>query len=501
MKNNIGKILFNGKKNVLWGAGKNGIDLLFSLIEKDIYVAYFCDTDTEKQSLRIYNKLVISTRQLLDNRDEYNIIVTPAEKHGRDDMLNILTKEGIDEYILGEDIGTIFSDFVVNKEYLYNIIRDSYTHRIIVCGTDNKANRIVKMLKALDVKIEYIIDDTDQEYKLEGTDIEVKPLYRVLDETKGDFVVIVPSVCDREKRGWMETVGFRVRMEYNFFDDYRMMIPRCSILDPNLGYSFYGNDNKIPGFVWFGKENGFKIVTLGGSTTDAVRFPFKSWSQILSEKLEGEGNKVCVICGGCIGYKTSQELVKLIRDVIPLKPDMILDYSGYNDALFNESESDHLFLHHYQIELFTEMHLHNEYEEYGEHYLKEKSGLTFGLKNDLTRWQQYINNIKVMKGVCDIFGIKFFSFLQPWLATKPIFSMSEREMIINYPTIFMDRHYHSLLEFYKNKNTIDSSYMIDLTQIFNSAGDVYIDRAHVNEKGNEIIANNIMEIVKEKLGK
>lgn len=501
MKTNIGKVLFNGKKNVLWGAGKKGIDLLFSLIEKGIYIACFCDADTKKQSIRIYNKLVISPRQLLDNRDEYNIIVTPTEGHGLNDILNILVSAAIDEYILGEDIGTIYSDFVINREYLYNIIRDSYTHRIIVCGTDNKANRIVEILKALDVKIEYIIDDIDYEYKLKKNDIEVKPLYHILDETEGSFVVIVPTVCDQGKKDWMEKIGLRVRREYNFFDDYRMMMPRSSILDPNLGYSFYGNDCEIPGFVRFGKSDGFKIVTLGGSTTDAVRFPFKTWSQILSEKLSMAGIEACVICGGCIGYKTSQELVKLIRDVLPMKPDMILDYSGYNDALLNESEQKHLFLHHYQIELFTSISLHNKYEKYGEHYLKEKNGLVFGTDNDMTRWEQYMNNIKAMKGICDIFGIEFLSFLQPWLATKSVYSKSELEMIMNYPTIFTDKHFRHLKEFYENRNMVDFSYMIDLTQIFDSFGDVYIDRVHVNEKGNGIIADNIMEVVKERLDK
>ena len=53
MNTRVGRILYNGKQNVLWGAGKRGIDLLFFLLERDIHVAYFCDSDAEKHSIRI----------------------------------------------------------------------------------------------------------------------------------------------------------------------------------------------------------------------------------------------------------------------------------------------------------------------------------------------------------------------------------------------------------------------------------------------------------------
>lgn len=501
MNTRIDRILFNGKKNVLWGAGRNGIDLLFSMIEKDIDVTCFCDSDTDKQYIRIYNKLVIAPQDVLAKGGEYNIIVTLNEGCQRDSILETLEANGINEYILGEDIGITSTSLCMNREYLYNLIRDSYVHEIIIYGTDCKAVKIVEVLKALDVDIKYIIDEIDYGYRLKQFNIDVKPLYCVLDEIGGKYKVIIPSALDGQKKDKMYDLGLKVRRDYNFFDDYRLMLPRSSILDPNLGYSFRINDNQIPGFVQFGRQEDYKIVTLGNSTTDSLRFSFKSWSEILYEKLKAEGYKTCVICGGCIGYQTSQELIKLIRDVLPMKPDMVVDYSGYNDALLSGTMPEYFFVHQYQIKLFNQISQDHEYERYGEQYIKNNDGPSFGVSSNLTSWEHYINNMKAMKGVCDIFEIEFLGFLQPWLATKPVYSIQEREMIANGLDIFLEKYGNCILSFYKNRLTIDSSYITDLTQIFNQYDEVYIDQVHVNEVGNAIIADNIMKVIKEKIVK
>ncbi len=495
MNTRVGRILYNGKQNVLWGAGKRGIDLLFFLLERDIHVAYFCDSDAEKHSIRIYNKFVVAPQEILCHREKYNIIVTPIDKQQQTEIINTIESAGYTEYVLQEEIGIGFSDLCINREYLYNLIRDSYTHRMILYGMGNEAIKILEILKILDIKIEYIVDEIDEKDRLRELDIDIKPLYSVLDETEY-YKVIIPSAKDMKCRKKMEELGLKVRQEYNFFDDYRMMIPRSSILDPNLGFSFRVNGGEIPGFVCFGEKNDYKIVTLGGSTTDAARFPFKSWSQILYEKLEAAGIELCVICGGCIGYQTSQELVKLIRDVLPIKPDLLIDYSGYNDGLISRGITANPFLHQYQIDLFHEIAISDKCVRYGEQYLDEDNSPSYGVKSNWTVWDQYINNIKIMKGVCAIFGIRFFSFLQPWLATKSVYSKQEREMIFNYPDICSDRYYEGLLRFYDNKDKIDVSCMTDLTHIFDDHQDVYIDRVHVNEKGNAIIADKIIEAIK-----
>ena len=146
MNTRVGRILYNGKQNVLWGAGKRGIDLLFFLLERDIHVAYFCDSDAEKHSIRIYNKFVVAPQEILNHREKYNIIVTPIDKQHQTEIINTIESAGYTEYVLQEEIGIGFSDLCINREYLYNLIRDSYTHRMILYGMGNEAIKILEIL-------------------------------------------------------------------------------------------------------------------------------------------------------------------------------------------------------------------------------------------------------------------------------------------------------------------------------------------------------------------
>ena len=58
------------------------------------------------------------------------------------------------------------------------------------------------------------------------------------------------------------------------------------ILDINLGHSFVGKQG-ICGFEILGSHDNdaFNLVVLGGSTTDGTLFPFKSWPEVLMDKI------------------------------------------------------------------------------------------------------------------------------------------------------------------------------------------------------------------------
>ncbi len=92
------------------------------------------------------------------------------------------------------------------------------------------------------------------------------------------------------------------------------------------------------------------IVALGGSTTDAIMYE-TSWPEELAKLMQEQGQPGTVINGGVGAYSSAQELIKLMRDVVPLQPDLVISYNGIND-LGNWALEGHPMVHPYQQKLF-----------------------------------------------------------------------------------------------------------------------------------------------------
>ena len=81
----------------------------------------------------------------------------------------------------------------------------------------------------------------------------------------------------------------------------------------------------------------------GGSTTDDTFSNQKSWPSFLSKILKERKLSHVIYNGGIVGYNSSQELLKTIRDINILKPHIVISYSGIND--FYRGTND--FIHPY----------------------------------------------------------------------------------------------------------------------------------------------------------
>ena len=137
------------------------------------------------------------------------------------------------------------------------------------------------------------------------------------------------------------------------------------VLDPQLGHAYDPNVlarkledfESFTGFVVYGDRtdsSAIRIFALGGSTTDPI-FSLggpstgpgyeECWPKILQDLLNDVGIPAVVFNGGVAGYSSNQELLKLVRDVLPLKPDIVLSLSGINDLGFVHSVERHPMVH------------------------------------------------------------------------------------------------------------------------------------------------------------
>ena len=124
MTSKAAAILYNGKKNVLWGTGKIGIQTLFTLISFGVYVEMFCDSDREKHGLRLYNKIVEYPDSILKNSHKYNIIIAIDNSMYIQEIEDKLTEYNISEYVNWKEIGENVCSVSVRTLYLYWMIRD-----------------------------------------------------------------------------------------------------------------------------------------------------------------------------------------------------------------------------------------------------------------------------------------------------------------------------------------------------------------------------------------
>ena len=171
--------------------------------------------------------------------------------------------------------------------------------------------------------------------------------------------------------------------------------------------------------------------------------------------------------------ESTRELLKLIRDVKQLEPDLVISYSGVNDMILPKMKN-RPFVRDFPTKAWC------------------------GLENNIELPDFWIQMERYMKAICDVNGSEFIGILQPILAQKRQQDLSEQEK--RYLLIWDNENqlmatYTDFAEKIK-KNIPQYEWMYDLTNVFDGVKEwVYKDNCHLTSRGNEIIADNIYDII------
>ena len=376
-----------------------------------------------------------------------------------------------------------------------NIKRERGGRKIIICACDGFAARLDTQLAKLGCDgAAYFIDIEKHDDKLNGKDIR-EPESLMYENTKDIYLAVTASPHTHRILGKLLELGFKTEQLHIFCNEN---IPGGSrlldVYDVNLGFT---REDDIPGFTIF--DSGVDstkpvetIVTLGGSTTDATFANVMSWSEFLQHMLVERGINAVIYCGGIAAANSTQELIKCIRDVIPLEPRGVLVYSGINDIKMNESDTP--FVLDYQWELAEKciengLIVNNKaYRNVGSNSKLTLNKASKGLPNKKSRSRYWTDNIRMVHAVCTEFGILFHAFLQP---NAYVGSGGE---VSFHRELFGGRQaagYKAITEEMIN-DIKDIDYITDLTSIMNGKMQWYMDDCHVLEPGNRIIAEAIL---------
>ncbi|MDE6053083.1 MAG: hypothetical protein K2G55_04845, partial [Lachnospiraceae bacterium] len=351
-----------------------------------------------------------------------------------------------------------------------------------------------KILQMLGYEIEFFVSSTDYETQIEHK--QIVSIYDLIYQPDEYYIYVCVEQVDYEKVTYeLKALGYHELYDYS--PAWERGLDR--IYDPHLGY--------ICITVESGKEyNGFytipanldtkkyKILVLGGSTSDPWCTPVKLWCQILWEICQQHGYNVEVIVGGTMGYASAQELEKLVRDGINLNVDLVISYSGAND-IFDRGE--YPFLNLFQLDVCTIF----DNREKG---LKSSRGLK---RKKVDPYYEWMQNERMMHGILNEFQIPFLAVYQPVLWSKSgkryIDEITKEKM--HRSTIVNAEGYEQAI---RNANSArekikydaeNTEWLYDFTAIFDDEPDVYVDVVHCTEKGNRIIAERMFGLLEKYL--
>lgn len=466
---NCGKT-FNGKKIYTIGALQKTKDYVIITPQKydDIYQTLL-DTGINKNQIVIYNKLTLSDFKNTLSLVKYTLQTTKDTLKVKFKFINKILKSLKRKYGLHWGI----------KKTIKSIKAKAPDHKFAIIGT-------CKQSVYLADKISGIIKDKFWGITTLNPDINSAGQWNVRsfdelfyeDPNMLDVYILEPFQT-RKLIGTLLDMGIPQKNLKILGEDLFCGTKVLDVYDGLLGYT---RDDDLPGFTVFGKtadnQSQYSIVTLGGSTTDPTLGNIMSWSEMLYNKLQKMGINAKIYCGGLASYTSTQELMKLMRDVLELNPDLVISYSGANDAVGSYYEEHHPFILKYQKDLGQKV-VNKGYVVNTLQWGYPISKYTSGVKNSNSIPQHWIKCERMMHSICEEFGIGFLGFLQPHNTEWP--SPLAKEISEFYETVTQEL-----------KNEHYQDWLLDLTHIFDGKENIYVDRCHVYEKGNDIIARMML---------
>ena len=286
----------------------------------------------------------------------------------------------------------------------------------------------------------------------------------------------------------------------------------CSLkqaIDPLLGYAHPKNidlDLKKIGLkvqntvVSFSDNNlGKKVVILGGSTSDPISAAAKgrlSWPHFLQE----ECSEACSVHSLAVGgYGSPQDVIRMIRDALPLKPDIIIAMHGPNELNRLKKYPFNTVQLMKQTKLLSTQGLINlggffpslnfiiNYTSTGLDTGATKNEVFYGMASHETDpFQRWSTNIEIMRAVALSQNIDFYAAIHPIVG----YGNFEGEAELKKRSRRGAEYYESVHDFVSS-----ASYYCDTTEwcvnaikVFDNKDEVLFgDIRHPNELGNKLI--------------
>lgn len=498
-----------GKQIYIYGAGNVGEFLLRKLGYYGIDIVGFIDSDRKKQGKYFLNCKVWG-KEILQDLSADDAVIEAGKFYREIDAGICEVQPDIKRFycVYENDCKPKLTECIVidAKKNVYmrpytllQFAENSWNQKIILWGDDSAlASQYCEVLELMGFSNLCII--SNEQSAVETKYGQISSIEDVLYES--DYFILLYGHITTRYVNTLERLGFVQGKDYVLLD-YPVaackMGGRKQILDINLGYAYEMNC-RYPGFYILGTEKpeNFRIVILGGSTSDSDLYRYQSWPEIFYKEY-CQGN-ITIFNGAQAGYNSVQELMKLMRDAVHLKPDLIIVLDGINDIASCGSSGRNLFGFSYMSTVLNKLIEKNTLDQYVlpmelEGGVKIWKGVEDGKITSVEEWKK---NIQYMQSVAEINSIKFHAFLQPMLlGKKRAVSLHEASLMKMDEAAMGDWFGEQCRIFRQCGEKLGNEYAFfhDLSKVFDNE-DVYMDECHVYERGNAIIAKAVYECIK-----
>jgi hypothetical protein len=186
---------------------------------------------------------------------------------------------------------------------------------------------------------------------------------------------------------------------------------------------------ELPGFDVLGADGApdGRVVTLGGCTTPEMARNKNSWADDLHRLFSDSGGDIQLLNGCTDGYAAAQEMTLFVRDVILLKPRLVICLSGFHDFAYKlgfvRDRRRAAFLKTHPFATPRQMAF---LEKIASRFGLGKDEVYYGEENNTPAHAYWLGCMEIINCLCEEFGIRFAAFLQPCVFSGD-YRMGERE--------------------------------------------------------------------------
>ncbi len=431
----------------IYGIGGYGEKVYEQCRECGIKIKAVCVTKIG--NITVWNDLPVLGIDEVNEQDDCAFVIATIRSAYRKQMLETLSNYRGDKYVFNYML-----PHHISEGRMFQVIGRAVSEhkKIWLYGKNEElAEKIIEILTRYFVEIQGKISDL---YDLAYGSIE-------------DIVVIITENDEYEVEqacDILDSLGFALE-HWNYTSlacetiKYKLRVKSAS--DLLLRWSYVSNDTKYPGFIVYGNNNrqNIKIMVVGSSTSTDGIYRTKSWVNLFYQKLRSENYQVTVYNGAVCGHGVARELLHLLRDGAYMELDYVITLSGVINVV------DHGIKNYFSGDLGD-----------------ENNDFICGLESKESLYEFWVRNIKIMKSVAELYGARFYSFLQP-MAVKEEMSLFEAVM---HETLKCRK---GMLEFRELASQEEKRIYVNAIDYLDKESDMYIDNCHYSNKANKLIAD------------